>query len=126
MNDIFKTRGSVLKEGDRTGFIARLDGEQLIDFIKRIVFKDYTTFKQVNKSKDELIPKLEFITKETVDDYKGKITRSELVDPVLVDEDTKEIINGNHRAKAYKDLDRAQVPVILCGRKKGELNVKEK
>lgn len=97
----------------RAGFIQRNEGEALIDFLGRIVVSGYKSFRLDSVATDSLARSHEFIDKATVDEYAAKIAT---IDPPMIDEETGEIINGNHRFEAYKKLARASLPVIICSR----------
>ena len=58
-------------------------------------------------------------SKDTVDNYKQKIKRKEKIMPILVDKNNpSHVVDGAHRATAYKALGYKRVPVFKVNRVK--------
>ena len=98
----------------REGWIERNAGEPLIDFLNRIETK-YKTFELVRLDISAPV-KTNATYEPAVLDYVAKIQVEDarFVDPPMIDANTKEIIDGNHRIEAMKRLGRLTVDVILC------------
>lgn len=95
--------------------------------LKKVPVKD---LKPTQKGEDRINPSSEYTTKEMEKYLRGEKKLSEIrkedLYPIIVDADSKEILDGNHRYTAYETLEIEKVTVILLKKKKEEKDIETK
>ncbi len=75
----------------------------------------YTAYTLTDSPVASLTRSSNFIDQARVDQLATKVELDgKGIDPILIDESTNEIINGNHRLEAFKLRGILTIPVILC------------
>ena len=100
----------------RKCYIARTEGEQLIDFLARIVIPKFKSYElqTVRFSEIEADPKIRTEEESVVGAIASKISRSETIDPPMFDITSKEFYNGRKTFEAYKRSGATSIEIIIC------------
>jgi ParB family chromosome partitioning protein len=64
-----------------------------------------------------------YSTPKNFDDIKSNILEFGIIQPILVNKSTKEVVSGNLRLQIARELGIPDVPVILCDLSEDELNI---
>lgn len=79
----------------------------LKDLFQKPIYIDYQKLKIETEglSKD----------KETINFFKNEIKNNQVIPPIFIDQKNGKIIDGNHRAEAYKEL-KLKIPIVKINR----------